>query len=108
MPNRKYPHVDYSALPAHMRDGAEDYVERGYEPGDFLCAVLSNDLAGAFGHADTINRGFLDAWVTWLYNEAPSRCWGSEKKVAAWIERHVMAASSAEVRHERLTEGAAS
>ena len=77
--------IDYSTLPEHMQDGVRDYIERGYKPGSFLLAVLRNDLVGAFGLADSINRGALQAWARWLYNDAPSLCWGSEAKIVAWI-----------------------
>ena len=94
----RYPHVDYSRLPGHMQDGARDYVEHGYEPGGFLLAVLCNDLTGAFGHADTENAAALGEWARWLWMEAPSQCWGSRAKVAAWIAKH--AAESVEERSE--------
>ena len=78
--------VNYITLPEHMRQGAEDYIERGYKPGSFLRAVLSNNLVEAFGHADGINLAYMHDWVKWLYNEAPSSCWGSERRVADWID----------------------
>ncbi len=78
--------VDYATLPEHMREGARDYVERGWKPGDFLRAVLENNLVEAFGHADLINRLAMDDWAKWLWNEAPKGCWGSPEKVAAWIK----------------------
>jgi len=82
----EFPDVDYSTLPEHMQQGARDYVERGYKPGSFLRAVLSNDLVEAFGHADLTNLDHMRAWALWLFNEAPSMCWGSPERVAAWIE----------------------
>ena len=78
--------IDYSTLPEHMREGAEDYIERGYDPGSFLFAVLANDLVGAFGHADSTNLAAIHTWAQWLYNEAPHACWGSPAKVVAWCE----------------------
>lgn len=77
--------VDYSTLPEHMRQGAEDYIERGYKPGSFLYAVLTNDLVEAFGHADDSNLAAMHTWAKWLYNEAPRTCWGSPERVAEWL-----------------------
>jgi hypothetical protein len=86
---RTLPDVDYSILPEHMRDVARGYVERGYPPGGFLRAVLANDLVGAFGRADGPNAHCMGDWATWLFNEAPSACWGSSEKVTAWLARFV-------------------
>ena len=80
--------VDYSMLPEHMRDGAEDYVERGIQPGHFLLAVLCNNLVDAVGYADTANRDAIATWGSWLHNEAPAKCWGSKEAVRAWQEEH--------------------
>lgn len=77
--------TDYSMLPEHMQEVARDYVEKGYEPGGFLFAVLSNDLVDAFGRADAINRAAMGAWAVWLLNEAPSTCWGSAERIHRWV-----------------------
>lgn len=77
--------VSYARIPEHMQEGARDYVERGVAPGDFLAAVLSNDLVGAFSRSDHINAEAMHDWVRWLWNEAPRECWGSPAKVATWI-----------------------
>ena len=79
--------IDYSDLPEHMQEGARDYVELGREPGDFLRAVLSNQLLETFQRADMVNRGELNTWIQWLLGEPPMSCWGSPAKVEAWIER---------------------
>lgn len=46
------------------------YRGRGTE-GDFLRAVLDNDLFEAFARADHKNEPALHNIVMWLYNEAP-------------------------------------
>lgn len=79
--------LNYSILPAHMRDAARDYVERGFRPGGFLTAVLSNDFQDALGRADDINRGCLLEWAEWVHWNCPSAAQGSPEKVKAWIER---------------------
>lgn len=81
-----YDDINYDMLPDHMREHAREYVEQGASVGDFLFAVLSNDLVGAFGRADATNKAAMAQWARWLYNEAPSRCWGSPEKVRAWLE----------------------
>ena len=79
--------IDYSRLPDHMQDGARLYVEDGIEPGDFMFAVLCNDLIGAFGRADSINANSMRDWANWMFNEAPMGCWGSAAKVGLWVDK---------------------
>lgn len=87
--------ISYHSLPEHMRDGMRLYIEHGVQPGSFLRAVLSNDLMGALGRADDVNINALPAYGRFLYNEAPSLCWGSPDVVSAWIVRGGMSAPSA-------------
>jgi len=53
--------------------------------GDFLTAVLHNNLTEAVARADDENIKNLPAFVGYLYNEAPSLCWGSKERVAEWL-----------------------
>lgn len=76
---------NYLGLPEHMREGFARYIEKHVPMGDFGMAVLSNDLKEACIRADNINRVRLFETVQWLYNYAPSQCWGSPDKVAAWL-----------------------
>lgn len=75
-------------VPPHMRDGFKLWIENGIPPGSFGMAVLSNDLKGAFGKADNINKNHIGSIVAWFYNFAPSDCWGSEEAVNDWIKKH--------------------
>jgi hypothetical protein len=77
--------IDYSELPEHMQGAMQRYMEYGIEPGSFLTAVLCNDLMGAVGRADSINRDRLNDYATWLYNNAPPPSFGSREKFEAWI-----------------------
>lgn len=61
------------------------YVEHGIGPGGFLFSVLTNDLCEAVARSDLGNRRKLFEYVQWLYNEAPSCCWGSREKVDNWL-----------------------
>ena len=76
---------DYDRLPEHMRGVMQRYIENKIPPGGFLTAVLENDLAGAFGRADHINRHRIYDIVSFLYNEAPRACWGSPEAVTKWL-----------------------
>ena len=72
-------------VPLRMRQGLIRYVERGITPGGFLLAVLENNLMEATKRADDENLLNLPAFVNFLYNHAPSICWGSPEKVSRWI-----------------------
>lgn len=68
--------IDYTNIPEHMQDAARRYIEHGIAPGSFLTAVICNDLFGAVGIADEINRAAMWRWCLFFYNEAPSMCLG--------------------------------
>lgn len=74
-------------IPAHMHSSLVRYFERGCRPGDFLTAVLANDLHGALAHADDINKHALHGYHIWLYNYVPGRPngWGSYEAVTEYV-----------------------
>jgi len=80
--------IDYSRLPEHMQGAARRYIERGITPGDFLTAVICNDLVGAIQRADDVNTAAMRDWVMFFYNDAPSGCWGSSAAMDDWIAYH--------------------
>ncbi len=73
-------------LSAGTVDQINDYIIQGVPPGDFLRAILANDLANAVAMADENNLHNLPAFVSYLYKHAPADCWGSYAKVGAWLE----------------------
>ena len=83
-----------------MRDSVLAYIQEGRPVGDFLTAVLSNDLREAVGRADNQNLSALPSFVFFLYNYAPSGCWGNRPRVQRWIDSH-----SAARRLEEITQG---
>lgn len=68
----------------YMREGFRLWIENAIPPGSFGMAVLSNDLKEACGRADTTNRRYIFSIVSWLYNYAPSDCWGSKENTETW------------------------
>lgn len=77
---------DYTLIPQPCMEGLQRYVKDGTPTGDFLHAVLCNDLKEAVGRADEQNLWLLPIYCHWLYNEAPSPCWGSPERVERWIQ----------------------
>jgi hypothetical protein len=74
-------------IPERMMGPLLRYIQDHVRPGQFLCAVISNDLKEAIGRADDENIANLPAYVAYLYNEAPAVCWGSPKHMENWILR---------------------
>lgn len=72
-------------LPPHSLGGLMRYLDHGIPPGDFLTAVICNDLFGACGRADESNKHALFNWCSWFYNYAPARSFGSKEIMAEWI-----------------------
>jgi hypothetical protein len=61
------------------------YVDQHCPSGDFLHAVLSNDLTEAVQRADDDNLAVLPEIVRYCCNEIPGLCWGSPELVRAWL-----------------------
>jgi hypothetical protein len=72
-------------IPDHMMEGLKRYLDHGIPPGDFLTAVICNDLKEAVGLADGVNLNNLPAYVGYLYNEAPIGAWGSKENMLVWM-----------------------
>lgn len=72
-------------LPAHCRDSMRAYFEEHQPIGDFLRAVLENDLVFAAMRADNFNRVKLHEYANWLHWYAPSCAYGSPEAVEAWL-----------------------
>lgn len=74
-------------IPDRMQEGITRYLESGIAPGDFLTAVICNDLADAVGRADAENIGNIPAFVAYFNNEAPANSWGSEALMLEWMQQ---------------------
>ena len=75
-------------IPEGCRSGLELYISDGIFPGGFLSAIIENDFVRAAGAADVDNMANLPAYANFLYNYAPSPCWGSPEKMAVWISHN--------------------
>jgi hypothetical protein len=60
------------------------YILEGLPVGDFLTALLTNDLKGTFQKADEENIKKIYQYVYFMWNHAPIGCWGSLEKVQEW------------------------
>ena len=69
----------------HMMGVINRYIKQHIPPGDFLSAVIDNDLREAVARADDENMANLPAFVAYFYNAAPVGCWGSSENRRAWL-----------------------
>jgi hypothetical protein len=76
---------DYSNIPKYTIEALDRYVKQKIRTGDFLYAVLTNDLFGAVGKSDMNNRKAIQDICKYVYNHIPGSCWGSEEIVENWL-----------------------
>lgn len=72
-------------IPEYMQEGITEYINHHVPTGGFLKAILENNLIRACDTADETNLWIIPVYVSYLYSCAPSACWGSPEKVAAWV-----------------------
>ena len=72
-------------IPERMMRSIDSYLRDRLQPGGFLSAVICNDLTSAVFYADDENLKNLPAFVSYFYNEADSRAWGSREKMIKWM-----------------------
>lgn len=73
----------YNIIPEYTLEAIGEYVKYG-ESGDFLKAVMENNLMEALGRADKNNRAAIFDICLYVYNEIPHTCHGSPEMVKAW------------------------
>ena len=76
---------EYAEIPEHIRGGIERYLTELRAPGDFLTAVITNDLRNAFARADEDSLKALRLLNRWFYNRAPSCAHGSHDAMRRWL-----------------------
>lgn len=82
--NEQYEFRGFVIIP-RMFYSLRGYVEHHVPVGSFLTAVICNDLKQAVQQADDVNLVNIPAFVEYLYNHAPSECWGSKEKHNNWL-----------------------
>lgn len=71
-------------IPPRMMGGIDRYVEQGIIPGEFLQAIICNDLRESVYKADEENMANLPAYVSYFYTHCPANCWGSRERMLEW------------------------
>jgi len=75
-------------IPEYMRPGLLRWIEDGIKPGEFLTAIIENDLYQAFNKADDNNIFRIQSYLKFFYNCAPRSCWGSIDRAIEWQKTH--------------------
>ena len=69
----------------HAKLAIDRYSENRIPPGDFLMAVLSNDLKGALQKADPESLENIKAIFGHIWNDLPQNIWGSHEAVKSHL-----------------------
>ena len=72
-------------LPGRMCVPLLRYLDDHLPVGDFLQAVIANDLREAVFRADDENIELIPVYVMFLHLEAPASSWGSHEAYDEWI-----------------------
>ena len=73
-------------IPPRMTPAIMRYFNEKVPPGDFLRAVLENDLMKASLKADAENSIILPVYMSFLYNYCPRGSYGSKEAVRTWLD----------------------
>jgi len=71
-------------VPSHLLEALVGWGKKETFVGGFLRAVLSNDLKGAIGRADSESLEAIKSIVMFIHWELPSACQGSVEKFIEW------------------------
>lgn len=85
----KYLNIDYSELSRHLIAPIKHYIESGAHPGEFLQALICNDLSEVIHLADRYECRIVELviLVRFFQDEAPAICWGSSEAMELWKAR---------------------
>ena len=73
-------------VPRHTAESLTRYVFDGVPPGQFLEAVLSNDLMESFARADDENTRNIRYLAAFIYNELPGNSHGTLERMVEWMK----------------------
>ena len=77
----------FANIPPLVRNALDRWATEHKPAGDFVMSVLRNDLHQAVCRADERSLAALRDIVLYVYNELPSKCWGSDVAVNEWLEK---------------------
>ena len=86
-------------IPYYTMESIDKYVNCGV-CGDFVRAVMENNLMEALGRADSENRAAIFEICLYVHNRIPDMCHGSAEKVKAWGKTKLKKRMQKEARDE--------
>ena len=78
--------IDDYVISGLVRAEIDNFADRHIMPGDFVRAVLENDLRQTIQRATDHSHECLRDILRYLVWEIPAQCWGSREKVATWVK----------------------
>lgn len=82
----KWDDPSVEGVPAHLVPGLRRFIDEGQLPGDFLRAVLENDLKATVARADPESLAGLRPLLVFMHCVLPAGCWGSPLRVSQWAK----------------------
>ena len=77
--------MNRNELPQRTMHSLRRYADQRIPTGDFLYAVLTNNLMEAIGRADDENLEAIYGICMYVYNDIPATCHGSKEIVDEWL-----------------------
>ena len=74
-------------IPEMVKESLDAYATDHKPVGDFIRAVLSNDLGETISRADPQNLREIKQIVGYCQWEIPRECWGSPEAYKKWVGR---------------------
>jgi len=79
-----YDRSGYETVPETTLDTLDNWAKKGWQPGSFCLAVLTNNLQESCCTADPYNAHTLSQIAMYVRNQLPMNCHGSRGRVIAW------------------------
>ena len=80
--------IEFAAhIPKSIQRDVFQYIAFGTEPGQFVKALMQNDLMRTFATADEYNVTNIWKYCSFLYNYAPAHAFGSNQAYDDWTRR---------------------
>ena len=81
----EFPETRPEGIPERVYAALRNYLEHKQPTGQFLNAVLCNNLHEAMAWADAESLASLQVIVSFIYWNVPSLAWGSPERVKLWL-----------------------